>query len=207
MSTRLLTIAALLPCLTVPVALAQEGAPDTETQIAGALAPAPDDYRETARVLGYGTDGELVTLREGSGLTCLADDPSDERFHAACYHDALEPFMARGRELRAQGLGSADVDQVREMQIQGGTLAMPKSSALYSITAPPGAFDPATGAISEGNRVYVVYLPFATAESTGLAEKPPAPGAPWLMGAGTSTAHIMLVQSVEPEEAMDHSDH
>jgi hypothetical protein len=37
----------------------------------------------------------------------------------------------------------------------------------------------------------VIYLPFATAESTGLSLKA-SPGAPWLMYPGTAGAHIMI---------------
>ena len=202
----ILFAAPLLVCLAPTGAIAQTPVPDAATQIAGAVAPAPADYREGARVLGYDDAGALVTLREGAGLVCLADDPTDERFHSACYFAALEPFMAKGRELRAQGLSAADVDQIREMQIRGGTLPMPKGSALYSITAPSGAFDPATGAFSEGNQVYVIYLPFATGDETGLPEKPPAPGAPWLMGPGTATAHVMVVQPVAPAVPEEPSD-
>ena len=30
-------------------------------------------------------------------MICLADDPNESpRWHVACYHKALEPFMARG---------------------------------------------------------------------------------------------------------------
>ncbi len=74
-------------------------------QVAGALSAAPEDRRENATVMGYSPAGELVTLRQGANeMICLADKPGDERFHAACYFKALEPFMARGRELRAQGV-------------------------------------------------------------------------------------------------------
>ena len=40
--------------------------------------------------------------------------------------------------------------------------------------------------------LYVVYIPFATAESTGLSATP-APGTPWIMFPGTPKAHIMFV--------------
>jgi hypothetical protein len=37
-------------------------------------------------------------------FTCLASDPAVARFHVACYHHSLEPFMACGRALREQGI-------------------------------------------------------------------------------------------------------
>jgi hypothetical protein len=44
----------------------------------------------------------------------------------------------------------------------------------------------------KGTLRYVIYIPFATSESTGLPLKPEIPGGPWLMDAGTHRAHIML---------------
>ncbi len=80
-------------------------------------------------------DGSLVTIREGeNGLICLGDDPADDRWHVACYHEDLEPFMARGRELRAQGItGRAQIDSIRQAEIESGELAFPDHpAALYS---------------------------------------------------------------------------
>jgi hypothetical protein len=38
---------------------------------------------------------------------------------------------------------------------------------------------------------WVIYVPFATAETTGLSTKPVENG-PWLMDPGTPGAHIMI---------------
>jgi hypothetical protein len=38
----------------------------------------------------------------------------------------------------------------------------------------------------------VIYIPYATAESTGLPAKPGSPGMPWIMNPGTARAHIMI---------------
>ena len=47
----------------------------------------------------------LKCLRAGTNdMICLAPKPGAEKFHSACYHKAMEPFMARGRELRGQGV-------------------------------------------------------------------------------------------------------
>ena len=174
--------------------------PDAAEQIAGAVSPAPEEMRDGATVLGY-SGGELITLREGEGdLICLADKPGDERFHAACYFKALEPFMARGRELRAQGKQRDEVLETRAADIESGKLAMPAGpSALYSLTGPAGSFDPGTSEVTGANRTYVVYIPYATAESTGLSPQP-ATNAPWSMSPGKPWAHIMLVQPAETEE-------
>ena len=73
-----------------------------EEQVAQALAAAPDDLAEGARILGYATDGTVVQLREGSNdFICLASNPANEYFSSSCYHASLEPCFARGRELDA----------------------------------------------------------------------------------------------------------
>ena len=163
-------------------------------QITAAVAAAPAEFRDGATVLGYDEAKKLVTLREGKGeMVCLADDPTDaQRFHVACYHKGLEPFMARGRSLRAEGVKGDQVDTVRFKEIKSGALKMPSApSSLYTLTGPPTSFDPASGKVTGARWLYVVYIPGATAASTGLTDKA-APGIPWIMFPGTPKAHIMF---------------
>lgn len=162
-----------------------------DQQIAAAVLPLPAESRASATVFGYGADGKLTTLRKGNGtMTCLADDPKLPQFHVACYHDSMEPFMLRGRELRANGITGTQVDTVRFREAKSGTLKLPNHPAsLYSLTG--GSFDPATGTAPGARWLYVVYVPYATAATTGLSDKPQE-NAPWIMFAGTPKAHIMF---------------
>jgi hypothetical protein len=164
-----------------------------EQQIAAAVLAAPEEMRAGATVLGYGVDGRLKKLRQGSGgLVCLASDPKAERFHVACYHRSLEPFMARGRALRAHGVTGDKVDSVRFAEVRAGKLRMPThAAALYSLTGPAGSFDPASGTAPKAKPLFVVYVPFATEKSLGLSTTP-AEGTPWIMHPGTPKAHIMF---------------
>jgi hypothetical protein len=168
-----------------------------DQQIAAAVLPLPADLRSNATVLGYTADRRLVTLRDGNGaMTCLASNPSMPQFHVACYHKSLEPFMARGRELRAQNqsMTREQVDSVRFLEARAGKLKLPKEpAALYSLTG--GSYDPATRSASGARPLFVIYVPYATAESTGLSAVP-ARGTPWIMGAGTPKAHIMFTPSM-----------
>ena len=167
----------------------------TDAQIRAAIAPLPDEFRDSATVLGHVPGKQsLQTLRRGTGpFVCLADDPSDQRFHVACYHEDLEPFMARGRELRAKQV--TNVDSARFADIDAGRLSMPKHpAALYSLTGKPENVS-ADGTVTGARRLYVVYIPFATARSTGLATKP-AENMPWIMFPGTAKAHIMFVPTM-----------
>jgi hypothetical protein len=178
-----------------PAAAAAPAPLSEAQQIASAVLPLPTEFRADARVLGYrGSGRELVPLREGSGaFVCLASNPALPRFHVACYHRSLEPFMARGRALRAAGVMGDQVDSVRFAEIRKGTLAMPKQpAALYSLTGPAGSYDAATGTVSGARALSVIYIAGATTASTGLSARP-TEGAPWLMFPGTPKAHIMLV--------------
>jgi hypothetical protein len=74
-----------------------------------------------------------------------------------------------------------------------GSLQMPKQPAtLYVYSAKDKDFDIATGEVKNGYLRYVIYIPYATASSTGLPEKPDADGMPWIMDPGTHGAHIMI---------------
>lgn len=164
-----------------------------EQQIAAAVLAAPETLRAGATVRGYAPDGRLTRLRKGSGeLVCLASDPRAERFHVACYHRSLEPFMARGRTLRARGVTGDRVDSVRFAEVRAGKLRLPRHPAmLYSLTGPRDSFDPVTGTAPKAEPLFVVYVPYATAASTGLPAAP-VEGGPWIMHPGTPKAHIMF---------------
>jgi hypothetical protein len=166
--------------------------PPAAEQIAGAVTALPKAQRDGATVLGYGPDGKMTSLRKGtSGMTCLASDPAGREFHSACYHDAMEPFMARGRELREQGVKDPEVDSVRFREAKSGKLPLPKTPAsLFQLFG--GAFDPKTGEVTGARPLYVVYIPYATTATTGIPDKP-AQDAPWIMFPGTPKAHIMFV--------------
>jgi hypothetical protein len=168
-----------------------------ERQVAAAVLPLPEPMRAGATVLGYGDAKRLIELKKGSnGMICLADDPDIPAFHVACYHQSLEPFMARGRSLRASGISGDQVDTVRFREITQGTLKMPAGpAALWSMSGPPGSWDSTSNEVKGGRPLYVIYIPGATEQSTGLPARP-APGIPWVMFPGTPKAHIMFVPNM-----------
>ncbi|WP_276496230.1 hypothetical protein [Pontibacter litorisediminis] len=163
-------------------------------QIKAALLAAPADKRDGAAVYGYDNSGNLVLLRKGTNeMICLADDPKQEGLSVSCYHQDLEPFMARGRELRKAGKNAEEIFKAREEEAKSGKLKLPKEpAALYVYTAPAKDFNAATGEAPNGYLRYVVYIPYATSESTGLPLKPNGPAMPWIMHPGTHGAHIMI---------------
>lgn len=165
-----------------------------EALIATALLAAPEESRAGSKVIGYNMAGEFVTFKEGTNeFICLADDPKQEGFSAACYHQDLEPFMARGRALRAEGKSAQEIFAIREEEAKSGQLSMGEAgNTLHIYYGPESRYNPETMEVPGAQYRYVVYLPFATAASTGLPESPIAPNHPWIMDPGTHRAHIMI---------------
>ena len=163
-------------------------------QVALAVLPAPPSMRGAATVLGYRANGDLAKLRLGSnGIICLADDPREPRFHVSCYHSSLEPFMARGREIRAlHGNKRGLTDSLRLADIRAGRLRMPTRAVLYQIFAETDSVDVATATVKSPSFLHVVYIPYATSATTGLTTDA-LRGTPWLMYPGKPWAHIMIV--------------
>ena len=167
---------------------------NAEEQIATALLAAPEDARANAKVYGYDASGEWMTLREGSNeFICIADNPNQEGFQAVCYHSSLEPMMARGRELVAEGKSRDEKEEIRAAEAKSGKLALPESPAALHIYFGKNAYyNRESGLIENAKYRYVVYTPYATKESTGLPLAPNAPHHPWLMFPGKYNAHIMI---------------
>ena len=175
---------------------ARRPVPSAARQIAAAVLPLPDSMRAAARVWGYTSDGRFTELRPGTGtMTCIADDPTDNRFHVACYHNSMEAFMARGRELRAQHVDENRLDSMRTAEARDGRIRMPAAASLYSLTGPLTAWDSTTNQVRGANPLYVLYLPFATEAGTGISATP-KPGQPWLMHPGAPNAHLMVMGSM-----------
>ena len=165
-----------------------------ESLIAGAILAASEEQRTGAMVYGYDGNGDLIVLKIGTNeIICIADNPKLNGFHVACYHKDLEPFMARSRELRKEGKNNGEIFEIKEEEAKTGKLKMPKHpTTLHILSGPDGYYDSATNKVVNASYRYVVYIPFATQETTGLPLRPVTNGGPWLMDAGTHRAHIMI---------------
>ena len=166
--------------------------PTVAQQMAASVQALPKEMQAGATVMGYRTAGKLETIREGkNGMTCLALFAIQKDFHVACYQDSMEPFMARGRELRAQGVKDDKVDTVRFAEVAAGKIKMPQAGDDVSDLREAKSWNAATGKITDASTLTVIYIPGATPESSGLSPTPAKSG-PWLMHPGTPKAHIML---------------
>ena len=169
-------------------------APSKEIQIKLAVLAAPEDQRANATVYGYDAKGEVILLRQGTNQTvCLADDSKRAGLSVSCYHKSLQPFMARGWQLRKEGKTADEIFKIREAEAKSGKLKLgDQGSLLNALTAEEADVNWATGEAKNTYTRSVVYIPWATAESTGLPLKPAGPGLPWIMDPGTHRAHIMI---------------
>ena len=165
-----------------------------EIQIKTALLAAPPNEQADAMVWGYNNDGKWIVLKNGTGnLVCLTDDPNLKGIKVSCYSKKLEPFMKRGRDLIEEGKTEVQKKEIREQEIKDGKLTMPEgSNMLYVLSGTDENYNKSTGELKDGNFRYVLYVPYATLESTGLPSRPFIPGMPWLMDPGTYGAHIMI---------------
>lgn len=165
-----------------------------EIQIKTALLAAPADKRSDALVYGYNSKGQMQVLQEGTNnLVCIADDPNREGINVSCYNKKLEPFMARGRELIAEGKSEMEKREIRKQEVESGILQLTDTpSMVYILSGSDANYNKTNGELKDWKFRYVIYMPYATTESTGLPSKPEVPGMPWLMDPGTHRAHIMI---------------
>ena len=165
-----------------------------DQQIASAVLAAPIEGREEAMVYGYSDSGEFMMLREGfNDFICIADDPAKDGFQVVCYHKSLEPMMARGRELAAEEKTREEKEEIRNNEAKSGKMPLPEAPATLHIYYGENAFfNEESGKIENGKYRYVVYIPYATQETTGLPLSPNESNHPWLMFPGRYNAHIMI---------------
>lgn len=162
-------------------------------QIAAAVSALPENLQAGAKVYGYAASGKFTTLKRGTNdMVCIADDPAAKLFHVACYHESLEPFMARGRQLHALRKKPESIDSARLADLKARRYSMPaKPAALYQYFAPRDSVDMATGTVRGAEYLYVIYMPYATYRTTGISENP-LDGGPWVMDPGKPWAHVMV---------------
>jgi hypothetical protein len=98
--------------------------------------------------------------------------------------------MARGRELLAQKVTGQARNDIRWKEVADGKLVLPREPRTLYVLIGTG-FDAASGKVIDPYLRWVIYVPYATPQSTGLSTKG-SDGAPWLMSPGTAGAHIMI---------------
>ena len=157
-------------------------APSDAQRVAEATLALPEHLRAGATVVLRNEDGGERVLRKGSnGFVCRPDGP-EPGFKVGCTEASARRYFKDVRPLVAQGSSASEKLDLIDAAVEEGTIAAPPpGSRAYVLSGPDRArAKPTLG----------IFLPGATAESTGLSTER-ADGT-WLMCPGTPGAHIMV---------------
>ena len=106
------------------------------------------------------------------------------------FHNTENGFCVLRAKVRGhRDLGGGAAHKQRWKEVDDGKVKMPKEPRMLYVMTGKG-FDSATGTITDSYLRWVIYVPYATPESTGLTTK--SGTEPWLMYPGTAGAHIMI---------------
>jgi hypothetical protein len=178
------------------------GQAPVEEQIAAAVRPLSHELRDGATVFGYRHGNELEVLRWGSnGFVCDSDAPGDARYQVRCFEAALTPFMRRRDELNDAGIQGDAGLEVMAAEVEAGILDLPSGSIEMALK---GRINEATGVPDSLSLTHYIYLPFATAESTGLSTTDGRDGKPYLMDPGHLDAHLHVPGPARPFRRPSH---
>jgi uncharacterized lipoprotein NlpE involved in copper resistance len=149
-----------------------------------ALAAAPRTAREAAAVIKWKADGTYDTLKPGtSRLVCYdqSGEPTEQPFAVQCTSVGNLPRVADNKKFEKE-TDRAKRQAALDAAEKDGTRVKPEFGAVwYSLS----------GADQATARLHVtIAVPGATTATLGLPSDNKMGGA-WIMGAGTSSAHIM----------------
>ena len=161
-------------------------APDQSyaSSVEKAVMPLPASLRESATIVTFDAAWNRKVLRQGtSDLVCVAEAPFMGAQYSVCQHQSAEAFWVFGMQLRAQGKTGKEMNDIRIATMREGQLEIPQAGTAryFLIGRNPEVLFP----------LMIISLPDATGASTGLPTEPTA-YRPWLMHAGTPSAHIMM---------------
>jgi len=166
-------------------AAATMAAQNTDEVIERALAAAPRNLHDAATVIRWKPDFTYETLKKGSNrLVCYdrSGEPGRTAFAVQCTSLGNLERVAQNRKFEA----IADKTE-RQKQLDAaeanGTRVKPEYGSIWLDMNGPDR--------EHANIHRTIAVPGASAQSTGLPDKPTAGGA-WVMNAGTTTAHIMI---------------
>ena len=149
-----------------------------------ALSAAPRNAREAAAVIKWKADGTYDTLKPGtSRLVCYdqSGEPTEQPFAAQCTSVGNLPRVADNQKFEKE-LDRTKRQAALDAAEKDGTRVKPEFGAVwYSLS----------GADQATARLHVtIAVPGATQATLGLPDNNKMGGA-WIMGAGTTGAHIM----------------
>ena len=150
------------------------------------LLAAPQRILDDAAVVGWNADGSRVTLRAGTnGVFCWdqSDEPRRRAFASRCTSEGNLPRVEQNRAWIMSGKSQADVQAMMDEAEQSGSREVSEyGSVYYSINTD----EPETASIHT-----TISVPFATSDTIEVPSDRTNAGV-WIMGAGTSGAHLMI---------------
>lgn len=149
-----------------------------------ALLAAPANLKDAATVIKWKADGTYDTLKMGTNkLVCYdkSGQPTQPPFIVECTSLANLPRAAQNMKIEAMG-DKAKVQAAFDAAEKDGTRVKPEFGSAWIHFMGPDQ--------EHARHHTTIAVPGATTASMGLPDKPAAGGA-WIMGAGTTTAHIM----------------
>jgi hypothetical protein len=162
-------------------AIAQAPAANLDT----ALAAAPPNQRDGAMVIKWKADGSYDTLRPGTNrLVCYdqSGEPAEQPFSSQCTSVANLERVKQNKIYEAKEPDNAKRNALLMELEKAGTRVKPEfGSVFYTLQGKDQA---------SARRHVTIAVPGATTASLGLPDNGKQGGA-WIMGAGTSGAHIM----------------
>ena len=151
-----------------------------------ALAAAPARMRDATTVVRWNADHSYEVLREGTNRMVCYDRSSETRraaFDVQCTSLGNLERVAQNRRFRAMSADRQEENALIEAAEANGTRVQPEYGSVWIAMRGDDQANAGTHT--------TIAVPGATTESTGLPESNSEGGA-YIMGAGTSTAHIMI---------------
>lgn len=150
-----------------------------------ALAAAPANLRDGAMVIKWKADGSYDTLRPGTNrLVCYdqSGEPSEQPFSSQCTSVGNLDRVKQNKQYEAKESDRAKREAALAELEKAGTRVKPEfGSVFYTVSGKDQA---------SARRHVTISVPGATTATLGLPDNGKMGGA-WIMGAGTTGAHIM----------------
>jgi hypothetical protein len=177
------------------ISLGQASAP---AQMAAAVLPLPEAWREGAGVRLFTPPNTIVSLRPSrNGMMCTIVRPTDDEFDVRCYAEEFLKVMDRAREIsRESGADTALARRRLDEEIKSGRVHLPDHpTAGYRMLGPMNAYDARTNSVTaEIDKWQSVHFPFKTAAELHLPTEPDGT-MPFVMASGTWWSHVMIVHA------------
>ena len=170
-------------------------APASDSTVAGALLPLPEQLRGAATVVQLDAESRPIVLRKGTnGMVCITDKPNDDRFDVRCYKDTFIPVVYRAFQLGYQVSG-----EKVEAEIKAGKLQLSNEpTAGYRCLGPISGYDASTHVVNSQIECWQsIHFPFRTAAELGVPDEHDVSErqqeeVPYVMSSGKYWSHVMI---------------